>query len=169
MPSSTASDNGVAVLSTSAIKLTVEQPFSLSKADPNLLYITIQLPSSSFTASASGCTVASGTCSYLSSINGYNVTFVAINAFPLLVQFSATTQYFLTKSSSFTIQMLYNGSLISSNTNTTVSVYCTTPCRQCTLSPTNCSTCMPSIYTSNTTLYYQNNSCLAVCPDGFYT
>lgn len=168
MGCSAASDNQIVLLSQSTVKLTINAPFTLTKATNNSgLSIEITVPSTSFTAASTGCST-NGTCTYKSSVNGYEVTSLTATSFPLLVSFSAQTGHFV-NSDSFTIKLSYQNQLVSSNIDTTVSAYCTSPCQQCSLSRTTCSSCLPSSYTSNTTLNRGNSSCVQTCPDGYYS
>lgn len=167
MGSSIVSDNQIVLLGQSTIKLTVNAPFPLSKATNSTgLSVEVTVPATSLTSSPSGCTT-NGTCTYNSSINGYKVTAITANSFPLLVTFSAQAGYFST-SDAFTIRINYQNQLVSTNINTTVSGYCTAPCQQCTLTRTTCSSCLPAAYTSNITLYRPSSTCLQTCPDGYY-
>jgi hypothetical protein len=167
MNCSTVSDNQIILLGISTVKLTINAPFSLTKAtNTSGLSVDITLPSSSFTAGSTGCTT-NGSCSYVSASNGYHITSLTNSSFPLTVTFTAQTTYF-SVSSSLQVSISYQSQLISTNSNTTVTAYCTSPCQQCTVSPAACSSCLPQVYTPNATLYRPNNTCVQLCPDGFY-
>lgn len=166
MAATTVSDNGITLLSTSSLKLTIQTPFSLSSANSTGLSVSISLPSSSFTAN-NNCTT-NGTCTYLSSINGYNVTSLTANSFPLTVEFQAQTAYFTSTSSTMDIQLRYYGESFASNSNTSFTVYCTSPCKGCSSVKTSCTSCLPSTYVNNFTFYRQNSQCVQNCPDAFF-
>ena len=96
-----------------------------------------------------------------------NITSFGSFSSPLVVTFKATTNYFV-NTSSFTSQLSNGGSLISSDSLAKLTSYCTSPCKQCTSTKTQCLSCLPSPYTVNNTYFPDNSTCVNVCPTTYY-
>lgn len=160
-------DENVALLSASNISLTITSPFTLrntlSSASTS---VVITIPSG-FTIGAA-CTSSSGSCSATSSTE-YTVSGPGLTLSNLVVVLnSLTLPYFSPTSSSFSVSYFYSSSLIASKTSgIVVTVYCTSPCKQCSSSKTSCLSCLPA---PNTLISYDSDSktCVQTCPTGKY-
>lgn len=85
----------------------------------------------------------------------------------LTITIRANTNYF-TNTSNFVSQLYYSSSLVATNSAMKLSSYCSNPCKQCTSTPTQCLSCLPSPYTINNTLFSDNSTCVAICPSTYY-
>jgi hypothetical protein len=157
--------NGLTLLSTSTLSLALTAPFPIVAPDSALLRIAITLPSD-FTPSANCSSSLSGsTCSL--SASTYTLAGLSAFATTINVTFAATAGYFTT-SGTFLTKLTYNGSEVATDSSLTVSPYCSAPCKGCTSTPAQCTSCLPAPYTSNNYLYTGNSTCLTVCPGGYY-
>lgn len=107
----------------------------------------------------------SATCSMNSQV--LNITGFSDLASPIIITFKASTLYFTT-SSAFSAQLYYGSALVGINSTATAISFCTSPCKQCTVTPTECLSCLPDPYTANNTYLSVNNTCVAICPITFY-
>ena len=157
--------NLLTLLSSSTLSLRITSPFTISAPDPTLLKIDITVPSE-FTPSAT-CTgsLTGSSCTLVGSV--YTLTGLSLFTNTVNVTFTATANYFTTSSAIFSV-LSYNGSQVATDSSLTVSPFCTSPCQGCTTTASQCTSCLPSPYTSNNYLYSPNNTCLSACPSGHY-
>lgn len=132
-----------------------------------LSYITLATPTDLNPINGT-CTVsyAGAICTMVTS-QSFNITNFGDLSSSLTITFKANTSYFV-NTSTFQTQLYYNSSMISSNLATSLTAYCTNPCKQCTATPTQCLSCLPNPYTLNITFYSVNNTCVSICPVTYY-
>lgn len=155
------------MLGQSSVKLTITSPFTISRAtDLTLLYLVVSIPTD-LTPIASTCTLSYSSADCV--INGqlFNITNFGDFSTPLLITFNANTNYFV-NSSTFTTHFYNGGSLIASDGTARLSSYCTSPCKQCTSTKTQCLSCLPTPYTVNNTFFPDTSTCVNVCPLSYY-
>jgi hypothetical protein len=157
--------NSLTLLNSSTLSLRITSPFTISAPNPTLLAIAITVPTD-FTPSAT-CTgsLTGSSCS----LSGTVYTITGLNLFTntINVTFTATAGYFTT-TAAFTSVLSYSGNQVATDSTLTVSPFCTAPCKGCTTTATQCTSCLPTPYTSNNYLFSVNNTCLSVCPNGYY-
>jgi hypothetical protein len=160
-------DNNIVLLSTSKVTVSLSSPFLFSQlSNSSLLSIVMQIPTD--------LTPISGTCvaSFASSIcsqasQTFTITQFGDFSSPITIKFNTLTSYF-TSSSSFTINLYYNSSLVLTNTQLTIQPYCSTPCQSCTSIANQCLSCLPSPHTTQTVYFSFNSTCVNLCPDTYF-
>jgi len=159
--------NSLVLLSTSTLQISISNPFIVTATNPSLLSLVIVPPADLTIITSTACTTSltGTTCTPSASV----ITVTQLTSFSntISVTFSATASYFIT-SSSFSINLSYNGSAVSSDNTLTATRYCLSPCKGCTINNTQCTSCLPIPYTTNNYLFNPNASCLTTCPDHYY-
>lgn len=160
------SNNQLVLLSFSTLNIQITNPFNINAPTPSLLKLVITVPSE-LSLLTSNCTASIGgsVCVFSSSTTMTITLSGFVNT--VNITFSATAGYFET-SSTFAILLSYNNSLISLNNDLKVNAFCQKPCKGCTSVSTQCTSCLPSTYTTLINYYFGNNSCVTTCPDTFY-
>jgi hypothetical protein len=161
-------DNSIVLMGTSQLTFTLTSSFTLTQAtNTSMLYISFGVPTD-FTPINSTCILSypSAVCSNPTT-QIFNLTNIGQFSTTLTVKFNASTTYF-TQSSNFDIKLYYGSNTVLSNTALKVSSFCVNPCKQCTTTPTQCLSCLPSPQTQNTTYFSANSSCVSVCPNQYF-
>lgn len=160
-------DNNIVLLSTSKVTVSLTSPFLFTQlTNSSLLSIVIQIPTDLTPISATCiASFASSICSQSSQT--FTITQFGDLSSPLTIKFSASTSYF-TSSSSFTINLYYNSSLVLTNTQLIIQPYCSIPCQSCTSISNQCLSCLPSPYTTQTVYFSFNTTCINLCPDTYF-
>ena len=144
----------------------------LSRAAPNynLLSLVVNIPTQLTPLSASTCNLStSGAVCSLASSQEYHISSFSDFSSQLVMSFSATASFFA-QTSPLVITLSYNGKVVATNSAVTIVAYCLTPCQQCTASSAaQCLSCLPTPYTTFTTLFPANSSCVTACPDTYFS
>lgn len=152
MTASALSNEQIILLGQSTVKLTIASPFALTRATtPSLLYLTVAIPTD-LTPISGSCTLSFSSANCAINLQNLNITGFGDFSTALTITFRANTNYFVT-TSTFISQLYYSSSLIASDINMKLASYCTSPCKQCTSTPTQCLTCLPTPYTVNNTYH----------------
>lgn len=168
---SVASNNQIVLNSASNITITLSAPFDISST------FTVALTSLLFTIPAeftlianSSCTSTVGTSCGLISSTSFQVVAPGVSLIGITVAFLNILLPSLSGSStSFSMQYLYSSKQIATvSTGVVVSVYCSSPCQQCTTSPIICASCLPAPNIL-ILLYPPTSSCVSSCPPGYFT
>jgi len=116
---------------------------------------------SCLSTTGTGCTIVNTTTFRVAS-PGISLVSVTITFNNILLPYLNGT------STSFAIQYLYNGLKIATvASGVTVTPYCSSPCQQCSTSPTTCLSCLPT--PNLLTIYFSpNNTCMSACPSGYF-
>jgi hypothetical protein len=153
-------NNQLVLLSASTLTLSMTNSFTVSPADPSLLAIAITLPSQLTITSTTCSTTINGTlCTSNAGSNQVIVTQLTSFSSTIGVTFSASASFFST-TSPFTISLTYNSIPVASNSVFTVTSYCISPCQGCNSNASQCTSCLPSTYTTFVNYFSVNNSCL---------
>lgn len=157
--------NALVLLSSSSLSLAITSPFNLSPPNPSLLTLTVTLPND-FTPTSSCTTSITGVVCSLSG-NTYTLTSLTTFTSSINVTVTANAGYFTT-SGVFTSTIKYNNNNVAQDTSLTVAPFCSSPCKGCTNSNTQCTSCLPTPYTSNNYLFSTNYTCVTECPTSYY-
>ena len=157
--------NTLVLLSSSTLTLTITSPFAVSAPDPTLLKIAITVPTDFTPTSTCTGSLTGSVCSL--SATTYSITGLSLFTNTIDVTFTATAGYF-TNSSTFLTVLTYNSFEVAKDGTLFVTPFCTEPCKACTNTPTQCTSCLPTPYTFNNYLLFGNSTCLTACPDGYY-
>jgi hypothetical protein len=157
----------IILLGQSTVKLNISSPFTLTRANSSGLYLTVTIPSE-LTPVNSTCSLSYTSATCVQAGQFLNITGFGDFATSMVITFKANTSYFA-NTSTFISQLYYTGSLIATNSIMKLSSYCTNPCKQCTSTPTQCISCLPTPYTVNITYFPDTSTCVAVCPVTYFT
>lgn len=157
----------IILLGQSTVKLNISSPFTLTRATtPSDLYLTVTIPND-LTPINGSCSLSYTSATCLLSGQLLNISGFGDFSSALVITFRANTSYFV-NTSNFLSQLYNAGSLIASNTAMRLASYCTTPCKQCTSTPTQCISCLPTPYTVNNTYFPDSSTCVSVCPITYF-
>lgn len=163
-----ASNNQIVLNQASNLSITLSTPFSIdSSFSSTLTKLLFTLPSEFSTLANTSCSSTVGTsCTLLNSTTFFIVAPGLSITSALVSMLNIKLPYLTAPSTSFSIQYVFNSLQVATvSSGVTVSAYCSSPCEQCSTSPSVCLSCLPA--PNNYTIYYSaNNSCVNVCPSG---
>ncbi len=153
-------DNNIVLGGDSKITLTLNTSFTLDQtANHSLFYILIQVPID-FVMNQGTCLVSyeSSICTQLST-NLLNITQINYFSSELNVTFTAATSFFEI-SNNFDIMLFYGMYYVQLNSEIRAARYCQNPCKSCTATKTECTSCQYNLFNH---LY----TCVEFCTDGY--